>query len=98
MKCWITILLLVFFLPTIACDEDEDSDAVADPDCSDLVAEIYQECDLRLPMVDGEYPDEDEAILLCKEDEDYDWDCIDDCVFNNKGLCTSLQLCLEDCD
>lgn len=91
---WIGLLLL-FSLPS--CDDDGDADAVADLECNDLIDEIYTQCDLRLPLWEGDRPDAEHALQYCREDERYDWACVDDCVFDDKRLCTSLEMCLDDC-
>lgn len=86
---------LLLFFP--ACNEDDDPDAVTNLECDDLIALIYDDCDDTLPRLDGAYPPRDKALLYCREDEHYDWACIDDCAFDHRGRCTSLALCLEDC-
>jgi len=88
------LLIAVF---AVACNDEDDPDAVADLECDELVEIIYDDCDTNLPLHDGAHPDRGDARTYCRDDQFYDWACIDDCVFENKGLCTSLALCLEDC-
>jgi hypothetical protein len=98
----VVIALSMFFgvvcsLALTRCNEDPSPDPVTNLECEDLVAEIYDECELTLPMHHGDYPSRFQARVYCRENEIYDWACIDECVFDEKGLCTSLRLCLEDC-
>jgi len=95
------LLLLFSLIPALACpvgcDSAEDDDPVANPDCEPLIAEIYDECGLTIPDYPAAAPGREEAIDDCKENRRYDWACIDVCVVDHRHLCTSLNLCLEDC-
>jgi len=90
-------LFVVLLALMAACNDSSDDDSLTLQDCSDLLYQIYDECSLTMPMVDGEYPDLDEAQDYCEQDQFYDWPCVDECIFHNKGLCMSIKLCLENC-
>lgn len=97
-KLFLICLCLIAFL-CVSCEaENEDEDQLTSVECEDLVDEIYLECERTLPFKDGEYPSDSQALEYCRDNEKYDWVCVDDCVFNYKRLCPSLQMCLESCD
>ncbi|HPQ70325.1 MAG TPA: hypothetical protein PKW95_14450 [bacterium] len=90
-------LLCILWLALPACNEDEDPDTLTNLTCDELVEQIYDDCEITLPRLDGAYPSRAKARQYCRDDEEYDWACVDDCAFDHRGLCTSLSLCLEDC-
>lgn len=94
---WCGLMMLVVFLLAGACNEDPDPDTLADLRCDEIIAEIYDECSIRMPAVDTYRPDRARALEYCREDETYDWGCCDDCIVDHAKLCSSLELCLEDC-
>jgi hypothetical protein len=91
------VALALLLVAGIACRDDDDPDTLADLECDDLIAEIYDDCHSKLPPCDGVRPEDEDARRYCRDDERYDWQCIDDCVFDYKGLCSTLAMCLEDC-
>ena len=64
------LLIAVF---AVACNDEDDPDAVADLECDELVEIIYDDCDTNLPLHDGAHPDRGDARTYCRDDQFYDW-------------------------
>ena len=80
------------------CEGTEDTDTLTGPECEELMAAIYDECKLALPENSVVDKTRDEALWDCREDQDLDWACIDECVAEEGWSCFALNLCLKDCE